>query len=113
VNGEKPPGECPVRFASEVVAARWDETAARWQVRVRSRDGGEETLTANARISAGGQLNRPRLPDIPGRDSFAGPASTRPNGSTSMGSPASGSHACSANLCSLCATDARNLVPPR
>ena len=40
----------------------------------RSQDGGEETLAANALISAVGQLNRPRLPDIPGRDSFAGPA---------------------------------------
>ena len=62
-----------VRFRTEVVAARWDEAAARWTVRLRARDGGEETLTANALISAVGQLNRPRLPDIPGRDSFAGP----------------------------------------
>lgn len=63
-----------IRFATEVLAARWDETAARWQVRVRSRDGDEETLTPNVLISAVGQLNRPRIPDIPGRDSFAGPA---------------------------------------
>jgi 4-hydroxyacetophenone monooxygenase len=63
-----------IRFRTEVVAARWDEAAARWSVRLRARDGSEETLTANALISAVGQLNRPRLPDIPGRDSFAGPA---------------------------------------
>jgi 4-hydroxyacetophenone monooxygenase len=43
-------------------------------VRVRSRQGGDETLHASALISAVGQLNRPRLPDIPGRESFAGPA---------------------------------------
>jgi 4-hydroxyacetophenone monooxygenase len=63
-----------IRFGTEVVAARWDEAAACWNVDVRSRDGTGETLTANALISAVGQLNRPRLPDIPGRESFAGPA---------------------------------------
>src|SRR5262249_40394975 len=63
-----------IRFATEVVAARWDDAAACWVVRLRSRQGAEETLTANVLISAVGQLNRPRLPDIPGRESFAGPA---------------------------------------
>ena len=63
-----------IRFATEVVAARWDDAAACWMVYLRSRQGREETLVANAVISAVGQLNRPRLPDIPGRESFAGPA---------------------------------------
>jgi 4-hydroxyacetophenone monooxygenase len=63
-----------IRFGTEVDAARWDEAAACWGVRVRSRDGSEETLTAHALISAVGQLNRPKLPDIPGRDSFVSPA---------------------------------------
>jgi len=63
-----------IRFGTEVVAAHWDETAARWIVRVRSPQSGDETLTANALISAVGQLNRPKLPDIPGRETFAGPA---------------------------------------
>ncbi len=63
-----------IRFATEVVAARWDDAAARWVLRLRARDGREETLHANALISAVGALNRPRLPDIPGRDSFQGPA---------------------------------------
>ena len=63
-----------IRFATEVVAARWDDASARWAVRLRSRDCREETVHANAVISAVGQLNRPRLPDIPGRDSFAGPS---------------------------------------
>jgi 4-hydroxyacetophenone monooxygenase len=63
-----------IRFATEVVSARWDDAAARWAVRLRGRGGGEETVHANALISAVGQLNRPRLPDIPGRASFAGPA---------------------------------------
>src|SRR5690606_4019262 len=34
----------------------------------------EEAIEANAVISAVGQLNRPHLPDIPGIDTFAGPA---------------------------------------
>lgn len=63
-----------IRFATEVVAARWDDADARWTLRLRRRDGGEETLRVNALISAVGQLNRPRLPDIPGRDTFAGPS---------------------------------------
>lgn len=63
-----------IRFATEVVAARWDDAAARWSVRLRTREGGEETVHANAVISAVGALNRPRLPDIPGRESFAGPS---------------------------------------
>jgi len=37
-------------------------------------DGHEESVAANAVISAVGQLNRPLLPDIKGRDSFAGPS---------------------------------------
>lgn len=60
-----------IRFESEVVAARWDEDAARWQVRLRT-PRGEETLEANAIVSAVGQLNRPRIPEIPGRERFRG-----------------------------------------
>jgi len=62
------------RFETEVVGARWDEEAGRWSVELRRADGGTETVEANALISAVGQLNRPKLPDIPGRDSFEGPA---------------------------------------
>ena len=63
-----------IRFRTEVVGARFDETTGRWQVRLRTDGGGEETIEANVVISAVGQLNRPKLPDIPGRDEFAGPA---------------------------------------
>ncbi len=62
-----------IRFETEVVSARFDEADARWEVRLRRADGAEETLRVNAIVSAVGQLNRPRLPDIPGRDAFAGP----------------------------------------
>ena len=63
-----------VRWETEVVAAHWDDDDGSWRVRIRSADGTEEALTARAVISAVGQLNRPHLPEIAGRDSFAGPS---------------------------------------
>jgi 4-hydroxyacetophenone monooxygenase len=62
-----------IRFETTVEEGVFDEAAAQWEVRIRGKDG-VETLKATAVISAVGQLNQPRLPDIPGRDSFAGPA---------------------------------------
>lgn len=61
-----------IRFETEVQSARWDEASASWSVRLRARGGSEETLRFNAVVSAVGQLNRPKLPDIPGRESFSG-----------------------------------------
>lgn len=62
-----------VRWNSEVTSARWDDETSTWQVEVRT---GQEvyTLTADAVITAVGQLNRPALPDLTGRESFAGPS---------------------------------------
>ncbi len=62
-----------IRFGSEVSTADWDEEQAHWQIEVMQ---GQDstTLTANAVISAVGQLNRPSLPQIPGRETFAGTA---------------------------------------
>ncbi|MEU6037368.1 NAD(P)/FAD-dependent oxidoreductase [Actinomadura sp. NPDC047616] len=57
-----------VRFGTEVTEARFDEEAAVW--RVSTAGGGE--LAARVLVSACGQLNRPALPAIEGRDSFAG-----------------------------------------
>jgi len=62
-----------IRFETEVVAASWDERAHRWSVRIRKADGSIETLRANAVVSAVGQLNRPKLPEIRGIDRFQGP----------------------------------------
>ena len=61
-------------FETEVTEAVFDEARALWRVEVKGKDGGRETLEANALITAVGQLNPPRLPDIPGVDTFAGPA---------------------------------------
>ena len=63
-----------IRFETEVLSATWDDDNDRWLVRVRTSGGTDETLEANAVVSAVGQLNRPKLPDIPGRDRYEGPS---------------------------------------
>ncbi len=63
-----------IRFDTEVVAARFDDDELAWQVELRDRDGRQETLRANAIVSAVGQLNRPNIPDFPGLSDFRGPA---------------------------------------
>lgn len=63
-----------VRFETEVVSASYDAARKLWDVVIRDRDGRESTLRANAVISAVGQLNRPSVPELPGLESFAGPA---------------------------------------
>ena len=61
-----------IRFETEVISANFDDVTGLWQVRVTDRDGREEILTARAVISAVGQLNRPKLPDIDGLEQFQG-----------------------------------------
>ncbi len=62
-----------IRFGSEVTAARWDETASLWRLDIATGDSVEH-VSANIAVSAVGQLNRPLIPDFPGRESFTGPA---------------------------------------
>ncbi len=61
-------------FGTEVVAARWDEGSATWDVHTRHRDGTEHHRVADVVISAVGHFNRPVVPDLPGLDTFPGPA---------------------------------------
>jgi 4-hydroxyacetophenone monooxygenase len=61
-----------IRFRTEVTRATWDEGASSWLLELREPDGGTSTLRADAVISAVGQLNRPKYPDIPGLDRFKG-----------------------------------------
>ena len=63
-----------VQWETEVVSAVWDEAAATWVVKTRDKNGQERELVARAVISAVGQLNRAKLPDMPGREDFAGPS---------------------------------------
>src|SRR3954454_23966299 len=58
---------------TEVSSVVYDEGEGRWTLEL-SGPGNESTFTADAVISAVGQLNRPQYPSIEGRDSFAGPA---------------------------------------
>jgi 4-hydroxyacetophenone monooxygenase len=59
-----------IRFGTEAESVAFDEERCVWILRTR----GGDVIEANAVISAVGQLNRPKMPDIPGRDSFRGPA---------------------------------------
>jgi 4-hydroxyacetophenone monooxygenase len=71
-----------IRFGTEVVSACWSDDDLRWTLTLRPTrstpgvdgDGATETLVVDAVVSAVGQLNRPLLPDIAGRDRFAGPS---------------------------------------
>ncbi len=63
-----------IRFNTEVTSIDFDEESANWTLHVRTPDGAEDTVTAQAVISAVGQLNRPKLPDIAGMQSFEGPS---------------------------------------
>jgi 4-hydroxyacetophenone monooxygenase len=60
-----------VSFGTEVVSCTWHEASSRWLLRVRT-EHGESTVEANALVSAVGQLNRPKYPDIVGRSTFGG-----------------------------------------
>jgi 4-hydroxyacetophenone monooxygenase len=63
-----------IAFETEVETLDWDEPRALWKVTVKDKAGARRVIEANAVITAVGQLNRPRMPDIKGRDRFAGPA---------------------------------------
>ncbi|MFI4965864.1 MAG: flavin-containing monooxygenase [Caulobacterales bacterium] len=55
-------------FQTEVTAMRWDEAAARWIVETNRGD----ALKARFVVMANGPLHRPKLPGIPGLESFKG-----------------------------------------
>nr|QQZ49155.1 NAD(P)/FAD-dependent oxidoreductase [Phenylobacterium glaciei] len=59
-----------LKFNSEVTSAAWDDGAALWRIGL----GDGSTVTAETFVTAWGQLNRPKVPPIPGRDDFAGVA---------------------------------------
>ena len=64
--------EAHIRYNTEVTAARYDEKNALWDVQLKSNGGAPGTMRVNAIVSAVGQLNRPRIPDITGREQFKG-----------------------------------------
>ncbi|WP_406385145.1 flavin-containing monooxygenase [Streptomyces sp. NBC_01618] len=62
-----------VRFGTEVQAATFVEDTCTWQLTLTGPEGPYEA-EFSAVVSAVGQLNRPKYPDVPGIDTFAGPA---------------------------------------
>ena len=60
------------RLNTQVVRADYDEVHKHWRVLTRDADGNEELFEVASLISAAGQLNVPKLPDVPGIESFAG-----------------------------------------
>ncbi|MET3807619.1 4-hydroxyacetophenone monooxygenase [Nakamurella sp. UYEF19] len=57
-----------IRFGVEVEAADWDDATQRWTIVTSAGD----RLEANAVVSAVGQLNRPKIPDLSGLEDFHG-----------------------------------------
>ena len=62
-----------IRFRTEVRSAVFDEARCTWSLETVGPDG-PDRLEAEVVVFALGQLNRPHLPEIPGLESFAGPA---------------------------------------
>ena len=60
------------RFGTEVDALWWDEDRGHWQVHSVDAAGVRDVSHARVVVTAAGYLNRPRWPDVPGRDTFAG-----------------------------------------
>ncbi|MCG3754082.1 NAD(P)/FAD-dependent oxidoreductase [Amycolatopsis sp. Poz14] len=61
-----------IHFGTEVVAARWDDSAQRWHVTLKS-SAGITTTEADVVLSCAGNLNQPFVPDFPCLETFAGP----------------------------------------
>jgi cation diffusion facilitator CzcD-associated flavoprotein CzcO len=57
-----------IRFNTLLTEAMWDEPAERWILRT----GDGDTITTRFLINASGVLTQPKLPDIPGVDTFTG-----------------------------------------
>ncbi|KAF2477400.1 flavin-binding monooxygenase-like protein [Lindgomyces ingoldianus] len=67
-----------IRFNTSVEAATWDDNTSKWKVDVKVTGGKDAefspryTIESDFLVSAVGQLNQPRYPDIEGLDSFKG-----------------------------------------
>jgi cation diffusion facilitator CzcD-associated flavoprotein CzcO len=59
-----------VRFGQEMTGATWDEQRRTWTVHTR----GGTSWTARFLVSGVGALHVPKTPDLPGAETFAGPA---------------------------------------
>jgi 4-hydroxyacetophenone monooxygenase len=62
-----------MRLSTKVIGATYDERENTWRVEVEGPGGEKEMIAANSVITAVGQLNIPKIPDLPGVESFQGP----------------------------------------
>lgn len=62
-----------VRFSTMVETLAWDEAKSVWRATLKGPNG-TEVVEATAVVTAVGQLNRPRMPEIEGLGTFEGPA---------------------------------------
>ncbi|KAK6369604.1 hypothetical protein LTS17_009510 [Exophiala oligosperma] len=63
-----------MKFNIRVTKAEWNEEGGKWHVALERTDTGETfTDTSDVLLSATGALNKWKMPDIPGLDSFKGP----------------------------------------
>ncbi len=60
------------RFSTEVDALWWDEERKQWQIHTVDCEGNRGISFARVVVTAAGYLNRPRWPDLPGREAFEG-----------------------------------------
>lgn len=60
------------RFGTEVEALWWDADQGHWQIHSANSAGERDVSYARVVVTAAGYLNRPRWPDVPGRDTFEG-----------------------------------------
>ncbi len=63
-----------IRFETQVETLVWDERRSVWRATLVGKNGTRETVEATVVITAVGQLNRPRYPDIEGIGDFQGPS---------------------------------------
>jgi 4-hydroxyacetophenone monooxygenase len=63
-----------IDFSTTVESVAFDDQSTSWTVSTVDADGHPRTAVFDAVVNATGQLNRPKLPDIAGRESFAGVA---------------------------------------
>jgi len=61
-----------IRFNTSVEALWWDEERKMWEVRTVTADGAREVFYANVVVPAAGYLNRPRWPELAGKETFGG-----------------------------------------
>jgi cation diffusion facilitator CzcD-associated flavoprotein CzcO len=60
------------RFNTEVEALWWDDDRQQWEIHSVGGDGTRDISHARVVITAAGYLNRPRWPELPGRNTFGG-----------------------------------------